>query len=405
MDFNRLVLKVASRCNLNCSYCFMYNLGDSTFRNQPKFMKESMIPTIIERVANYLKEYPQEVFTFTFHGGEPLLIDKSYFGKFISQAATLKEQFPDTTFDYNIQTNGVLIDEDWAAVLKKWRIFPGVSLDGTKKAHDMYRVDHKENGSYDDVIKGLKLLKRKLGFVSVISVMNIDETAETTYKHLTDISSDYVNFLLPDYTHDSFPYESKAMGNWLIELYDLWIADANRPVIPFLNGLTNAILGSSKSKRHEAHALVIETNGDIEAIDSLKGCGEGFTKTNMNIFTHDFKEIVKLPLGKLYFEDSTEKLCTKCLECPVVDICKGGRLVHRHKQENGFNNPSVYCEDMIMIISHIQNKMMELVPSMYDDSISKMDATEIIDYLNQLDMSDIEETYKKDLEFFSVQPV
>jgi uncharacterized protein len=192
------------------------------------------------------------------------------------------------------------------------------------------------------------------------------------------------------------------MGKWLIELYDLWINDAKRPIIPFFNGLTNAILGSQKIARHEAHALVVETNGDIEAVDSLKGCGEGFTKTNMNIATHDFTEIVKLPLGKLYFEDSMEKLCTKCLECPVVDICKGGRLVHRHKKENGFNNPSIYCEDMILIISHIQNKMMELIPSMYDESISKMDALEIIDYLNTLDMSSIEDIHKKDLEFFSV---
>ncbi|MEM6718131.1 MAG: radical SAM protein [Bacteroidota bacterium] len=402
MHFNRLVLKVASRCNLNCSYCFMYNLGDTSFRKQPKFMKESLIPQIITRVANYLKKYPQEVFTFTFHGGEPLLIDKAFFGKFIRQAESLKELFPETTFEYNVQTNGVLIDDAWAAVLKENRIFPGVSLDGTKKAHDMYRKDHKENGSYDDVIRGLKLLKRKLGFVSVISVMNIDESAEVTYKHLTDISSDYVNFLLPDYTHDSFPYEPKAMGKWLIELYNFWIKDKNRPIIPFFNGLTNAILGSQKIARHEAHALVIETNGDIEAVDSLKGCGESFTKTNLNVLTHDFEEIIQSPLGKLYFQDSMEKLCTKCLECPVAKVCRGGRLVHRHKKENGFNNPSVYCEDMILLISHIQNTMMELVPSMYDDSISKMDALEIIEYLDTLDFSSIEDIYKEELEYFSV---
>jgi uncharacterized protein len=365
-------------------------------------MKESLIPQIINRVENYLKAHPQEVFTFTFHGGEPLLIDKSFFGKFIRQAESLKELFPETTFEYNVQTNGVLIDDDWAAVLKEYKIFPGVSLDGTKKAHDMYRKDHKENGSYDDVIRGLKLLKRKLGFVSVISVMNLDESAEVTYQHLTDISSDYVNFLLPDYTHDSFPYQPKEMGKWLIELYDLWIQDKNRPIIPFFNGLTNAILGSQKIARHEAHALVIETNGDIEAVDSLKGCGENFTKTSLNVVNNDFEEIIQSPLGKLYFQDSMEKLCTKCLECPVASICRGGRLVHRHKKENGFNNPSVYCEDMILLISHIQNTMMKLVPSMYDDSISKMDADEIIDYLNTLDFDSIEDLYKKDLEFFSV---
>jgi uncharacterized protein len=90
------------------------------------------------------------------------------------------------------------------------------------------------------------------------------------------------------------------------------------------------------------------------------------------------------------------------MECPIVSICKGGRLVHRFSKENGFNNVSVYCEDIIMLVSHIQNAMMKLIPSMYDESISKMDALEIIEYLNTLDMSTMEETYKKDLEFFSV---
>ncbi len=405
MNFNQLVLKVASRCNLNCSYCFMYNLGDSSYRNQPKFMKESMIPTIIDKVSVYLKKHPQEFFTIVFHGGEPLLIDQSFYRTFATEATKLYKEFPNTVFEYSVQTNGVLLTKEWTDLFKEIRIFPGISLDGTKKAHDMYRVDHKGNGSYDDVIKGVNLLKEELGFVSVISVMNIEETPEVTYNHLKKISSDYINFLLPDFTHDSFSYAPKAMGNWLIGLYDLWINDTKKPVIPFFHGLTNTILGSKKRARNEAHALVIETNGDIEAIDSLKGCGESFTKTNMNINTHNFEDLVALPLGKLYFQDSNTNLATKCIECPIVSICKGGRLVHRYKKENGFNNPSVYCEDIIMLVSHIQNTMMEMIPSMYDETISKMDANEIIDYLNTLDMSIIEETYKKDLEFFSVQPV
>lgn len=365
-------------------------------------MKESMIPIILNKVGIYLRKHPQELFTFTFHGGEPLLIDKEFFRKFVSQAIALQEEFRETTFEYNIQTNGVLIDEEWASIFKELRIFPGVSLDGTKKAHDMYRVDHKGNGSYDDVVKGLKLLREKLGFLSVISVMNIAETPEVTYNHLKDLSSDYINFLIPDFTHDTFPYKPGEMGNWLIELYDLWISDTERPTIPFFNGFTNVILGSQKLTRNEAHALIIETNGDIEPIDSLKGCGEGFTKTNMNIVSNEFEDIMQLPLGKLYFKDSTEKLSTTCQECPIVSVCKGGRLVHRYKKENGFNNPSIYCNDIIMLISHMQNTMMKLIPSMYDESISKMDPMEIIDYLNTLPVSNVQNVYKKDLEFFSV---
>ena len=401
MNFNQLVLKVASRCNLNCSYCFMYNLGDTTYKKQPKFMKESMIPDIVEKVRIHLTKYPQNVFTIVFHGGEPLLIDKSFYRKFVAAAAILQTEFKDTIFEYSVQTNGVLLTKEWTDLFKELRIFPGISLDGTEKAHNMFRVDHKGEGSYHEVIKGLNLLKKELGFVSVISVMNIEESPSVTYSHLKSLSSDYINFLLPDFTHDSFHYPPKAMGNWLTELYDLWIEDENRPIIPFLHGLTNNILGSNKEARNEAHALVIESNGDIETIDSLKSCGEGFTKTNMNVSTHEFEEITKLPLGKLYFQDSTTKLPPKCMECPIVSICKGGRLVHRFSKENGFNNVSVYCEDIIMLVSHIQNKMMKMIPSLYDESISEMDALEIIDYLNTLDMSNIVEAYKEDLEFFS----
>ena len=403
MNFNQLVIKVVSRCNLNCSYCFMYNLGDSTYKNQPKFMNESMIDPIINKVSNYLKKYSQRTFSFTFHGGEPLLIsNKDFFRKFILRAKVLEREFKSTIFEYNIQTNGVLITNEWAEILKELKIFPGVSLDGTKKAHDMYRVDHKGNGSYDKVVKGLQILREKLGFISIISVMNINESPETTYKHLISLSSDYINFLLPDYIHDNFPFEPKVMGEWLIKLYDLWISDTKRPVIPFFNGLTNTILGSQKNSDNELNALIVETNGDIEVIDSLKACGEGFTKTNMTIFDNELEDLLQTPLGKLYFKDSEEKLCTTCLECPVVSICKGGRLVHRYKKENGFDNPSVYCKDLIMIISHIQNKMMEIIPSMYDDSISKMNAQEIIDYLNTLEISNTTSTYKEELEFFSV---
>lgn len=79
MDFNALVVKIASRCNLNCSYCFMYNLGDETYKLQPKFMKEDTVDQILRQTKKYIIRHDKKYFTFLFHGGEPLLVNPSFF--------------------------------------------------------------------------------------------------------------------------------------------------------------------------------------------------------------------------------------------------------------------------------------------------------------------------------------
>ncbi len=406
MKFDALILKIASRCNLNCSYCFMYNLGDNTYKNQPKFMDVNMIDSILEKTASYIIANNQKRFSFIFHGGEPLLMDKEFFRIFVTKANKIKEQLQDVSFYYLTQTNGVLIDEAWCELFNELKIYPSVSVDGTKMAHDMYRLDHKGNGSYDKVFKGVATLKEKTGIADIVCVINVNEDPLATYASFKEMGAVAVNYLIPDYTHDNFPFDSTGektpMADWLIQLFDIWISDTSKYNITMFSGLINAILGLVTSKNNESTVLVIETNGEIEAVDSLKACGHGFTKSGLNIKTNEFTDIINSPLGKLYFEDSTTKLAAKCNICPVKSICKGGRLVHRFKKENGFNNPSVYCHDLIKIIAHIQNKMFELFPDLYTkENITAMDTNEIITYLNETYLTTKDSVFSDDLEFFS----
>ena len=107
--------------------------------------------------------------------------------------------------------------------------------------------------------------------------------------------------------------------------------------------------------------LVIETNGEIEAVDVLKICGESFTKTNININTHSFDNVFDNVLAEIYY-NSGKYLAKKCLACPINEICGGGYLPHRYSSENGFNNPSVYCNDLLKLITHIQNRIVDSLP-------------------------------------------
>lgn len=402
MNFNSLALKIASRCNLNCSYCFMYNLGDTTYKKQPKFMASETVDQIISKTKNYIQKYNKKEFSFIFHGGEPLLAPKSFYVDFMNKVEKIQQELPNVSFYFDLQTNGVLLDKEWITLFKRLNISPSISVDGTKKAHDMYRVDHKGNGSYDDVFKSAKLLRREMDFADIACVINIEESPQEIYNSFKKMNASYVNFLIPDYTHDNFPFDKNktAMADWLIELFEIWIKDENRFKIPIFLGLLNSLMRLQENTKNESTVLVIETNGEIEAIDSLKACGHGFTKTGLNIKNNDFDDIQNTSLGNLYFNDFTKKLSNQCMECPLKEVCKGGRLVHRFSKENGFNNSSVYCNDLIKLIAHVQKFFISCYPELHkQEEIEPINPQEIRTYLNSLSTST--SLANAELEFFS----
>ncbi|MFY0630656.1 MAG: radical SAM protein [Flavobacteriaceae bacterium] len=404
INFNGLVIKIASRCNLNCSYCFMYNLGDETYKLQPKFMKEETVDDILLKAKNYLKKYNKKQFKFLFHGGEPLLMKQSFFATFCEKAKVIQEELPDMKLDFVVQTNGVLIDKSWCDLFNKYKINVSISIDGAKEAHDMYRKDHAGKGSYDEVMKGAMMAKKELGYLNLVSVININESPKENYEAFRKIESTAINYLLTDYTYDNYPYESNQTptADWLIELFDLWVNDTRKRFVPFFVGMMKKLLGISNSEHNEVTLLVIETNGEIEVIDSMKACGNAFTKSNLTIRENEISDIEETSLGKLYFNESTNKLCKKCEECPIKNVCKGGRLVHRYSSKNGFNNPSVYCRDLVKIISHIQGYLIDQHSKIYkQEEVSRMNFQEIIDYLDHLNINEAkQEIQYRELEEF-----
>lgn len=406
MDFNALVVKIASRCNLNCSYCFMYNLGDETYKLQPKFMKEETVDNILVKTKNYIEKYDKKHFSFLFHGGEPLLAKPSFFISFCEKVKALQEELPEVRLGFRIQTNGVLIDEKWCSLFKKYNVHVGISIDGAKEAHDEYRKDHAGNGSYESVIKGAKQLKKELGYLNLVSVININESVKENYEAFTELGASSINYLITDYTHDNYPYASDKgetpTADWLIELFDLWVQDTTKRFIPFFSGMINILLGRNHTDNIEVTSLVVETNGEIEVIDSMKACGNAFTKNHLDIRNNEFADIMDTTLGELYFKEGVNKLCEKCERCPINNICKGGRLVHRYSNKNGFNNPSVYCKDLVKIIAHIQAHLIDRFSELYEkEQVSKINADDVIEYLDNLILTtDHKEAVYHELEKF-----
>ena len=365
------ILKIASRCNLNCTYCYVYNKGDSSYKSQPKIMSYRTVDSFILETKKHCLLHKITGFTFIFHGGEPLLAGKGFFKYFVDKA---KDEFEGVNIKliFSIQTNGVLLDENWCVLFNALNISIGTSLDGPKVYNDKNRIYHSNKGSFDDILKGIGEVK-KYGKTSlgILSVINIKIPPKEMYIFLKELKVPLVNFLLPDGNYEDIPdglefdINSTIYADWLIEMFNLWFDDDTSMDISMFKNLIKLTLGQTISADEFGNtttdALVIETNGDIESLDVLKICGDGFTKGNANVRNTSFDEALNTPLSKLY-QLSHKILSKKCQECVIKDICGGGTLPHRFSNKNNFDNPSVYCSNLYKLITHIQNRVISKFP-------------------------------------------
>ena len=176
MYTTNLVVKVASRCNLNCTYCYVYNMGDNSYKLQPKFMSIETIKKIFERIKSHCLNNGLKDFLIIFHGGEPLLAGLDFYKNFIEIGKSVLKN--DITIDYGMQTNGVLLDYNLAVELKKLKIQVGISIDGTEGSNNKNRIYHNNKGSYTEIINGFNIIKEVYGdkLANCICVIDTDES-------------------------------------------------------------------------------------------------------------------------------------------------------------------------------------------------------------------------------------
>lgn len=348
----------------------MYNHGDLSYKKQPKTITYNTISKLVEEVRNHCMEHKLEHFTFILHGGEPLLMQKVKFVEMIEEINTLKDIIE---IRYAMQSNGLLIDKEWCDIFNKFEIGVGISIDGPENINDIYRLDKKGNGTYQELIKGIKISQEYMNIpIGLLSVINLRLDPIEAYQHIKDLKAKSIDFLMLDENFDSIEeeYYNKKMtlnADWYLKIFDKWYFENSdkRISIRFFNVIIHNIMGGEHSIDSIGidtnNVLVLETDGSLEAVDVLKICGDSFTKDIVNIHQNTIDDAMNAPLAEIYY-NSGKYLAKKCLACPVHEICGGGYLPHRYSSKNGFNNPSVYCHDLLKIITHIQNKVIDSLP-------------------------------------------
>jgi uncharacterized protein len=355
------IIKIASRCNLNCDYCYEYNMGDNSWKSEPRVISESILNQSLLRIKEHAKINNLEHIHISLHGGEPLLVGYDHFKKITT---LIKKNLSSYKLDIGTQTNAVLIDEPYLELFSKEKIYVGISLDGPPEYNDQHRFYHNQKGSGKDVERALFLLKDFPYFSGILSVIDINYDPLVVWDYMSQFNPPLIDFLLPHATWDKPPKGKKNLldtdyAKWLIKIFDNWFNGNKKNIsIRTFEEIIEYSVGGSGSLETlglaPVNLLVISPSGGYEAVDTLKSIKPGAHVLGMNVKDHDINSVINHP--KINFRQiGINALSDTCKKCNLVDTCGGGYLPHRYSLNKDFDNPSVYCNDIMELINHIHN--------------------------------------------------
>ncbi len=361
----QFVFKTASRCNLNCSYCYVYNKGNESWRERPAFMADDVFEAGVSRIRSYCETSMQSTVTVSFHGGEPCLIGAERFAERCAQLRRELGQLADVRLV--LQTNGTLLDEEWAAAITANDVEVGVSVDGVAAVHDANRVDHGGRGSYERVRGGLATLSAADVPFSILSVIQLGADGAAAHRHLLGLDPAGINYLFPDFTHDSIDGVRAEHGrtpcwDFLQPIFDEWIDSwPPKTMVPLFWNVVRLVMGGRSDLdvlgNERLPFVFVQADGSLEGLDVLGVCGEEVPQTGLNVLTDEIAAIGDTDgfPSKAIFSGTT--LPRECRGCAERETCGGGYLPHRHSLERGFDNPSVWCADLLAFFAHVRRRL------------------------------------------------
>jgi uncharacterized protein len=357
--FRQFILKVHSRCNLSCSYCYVYEMADQSWRHMPMRMSDVVAAKTVARIAEHSAAHHLSRVEVVLHGGEPLLAGANWLAGLVH---SLREKVP-AQVSVSLQTNGTLLSRPMLETLIGLDVGVGVSLDGDAEATGRSRVYAGGRNSFDAVADGLNLLRSaefRQCYSGLLCTIDTRNDPVATYEALLKFSPPAIDVLLPHANWTSLP-PGTGYADWLIRLFERWYtAPRQETRIRLFSELIQLILGQPGGVEGlgllPSTLVVVDTDGHIKQLDSLSSAYPGAADTGLNVESSTFDDALDLPTT-VARQIGAAALAQQCQSCQVMEICGGGLYPHRYRAGAGFLNPSVFCDDLFRLITHVRDRV------------------------------------------------
>lgn len=344
-------------------------------------MPDNVLETFIKQ---YIASQPTDQVTFAWQGGEPTLLGLSYFSKIVELQARYSAG---KMIENTLQTNGILLNDNWCSFFKENNFLIGLSIDGPEERHNYYRLNKGGKGSFSQVMKGLDFLKKHDVEFNTLTVLHKDNSNHSLqlYHFLKEIDSRFMQFIpiverkaekhtnagltlvSPDHDDDaevtSWSIDSDHFGIFLCEIFDEWVhKDVGRYYVQIFDISLQAWLGLNPGlcifSETCGDAMAIEHNGDLYSCDHYvypENRLGNIMESNLAILARDKQQI---KFGK----DKKDMLPQYCLDCEVRFICNGECPKHRFiKTPDGEAGLNYLCAGYKKFFTYINPYMQFMV--------------------------------------------
>lgn len=386
--YHLLAKPAGAACNLGCQYCFFLS-KENLYQRESFLMDDTTLDNYIRQL---METSPGPEVQISWQGGEPMLRNREFYARTIELAE--KHRKPDQRVLHTMQTNGTLIDDEWAAFFKKHNYLVGISIDGPRAMHNAYRVDKSGRGSFDDVMRGWKLLRQhdvdanvlctihagnaryplevyrffrdELGakFIQLIPI--VERATERTIAAANEGWGGQRGLDRPLYKQEGHlvtrrTVGSEQFGRFLIAIFDEWV---KRDVGDVHVTTFDVALGSWLGQHNLCivaptcgNALVLEHNGDVYSCDHFVEPDHLLGSLNST----PLKALVSSEKQRRFGDAKFETLPKYCRDCPVLFACFGecprNRFITTPDGEDGLN---YLCAGYRAFFTHIGEPMQKM---------------------------------------------
>ena len=357
-------------CNLACKYCY-YLPKAKMYPGSNFWMSDEVLESFTRQ---YIEAQQVPEVTFGWQGGEPLLMGIEFF----ERALEFQEKYrrPGMRIINTLQTNGTLVDDDWAQFFHDHNFLIGLSLDGPQALHDAYRVDKAEEPTWERVMRGLRILQAhavEYNILCTVHAANAGHPLEVYRFFRDEVKATFIQFI-PIVRRDNETGHQEGLtvtehsvtgrqyGDFLIGVFDEWVRhDVGRVFVQIFDVALAAWMGQRPGlcvfEPTCGLGLAMEHNGDVYACDHyvepryLLG----------NLMETPLMDLVASPQQRQFGRNKLETLPKQCLACDVRFICNGGCPKNRILPTPDGPFLNYLCEGYKAFFHHIDRPMKMMV--------------------------------------------